>query len=537
MSWLSSLWRDLLAVVIDRPPIGGTAWIYRSLHWLLVIGISVVLAINSRRWVPEVNPVYSWNQPLIQDYWCAWMFLACYAFIRSLIYAVGLFSLREEAEFPDIDEAWQRGLHAISRLGVELHRVPVFLVLGVPRSEEDSFFSSAGISWDLIAPTAAEYADAPLRFYLGNNAVYLGLSNVGAHALQLSMATTAPIGATSHTKSNVAYSPAGRTMSPGEFANLQANAPNPAVAVAPMRNRTLRPGEMTGIATAIAGPAAVASALPDQLTSRDTHLGSRRLRFLLRLLKRERSPFCAINGAILAVPWRWTSQYRSLELLTPLRDDVRELHQRLQLQFPLMLVQTGLDQLPGIQRFLERARFRQPGFEDSRAGSRFPPGAPLDRKHSEWIVDKSLDWFRGWIYELFCRVAESRDRRAESEQEFQHRADAVNDPTNRDLYQMLCTLEDRRGTLIPQLERVFASSSSAELPRLYGIYFCSKEPTRAFLKGIFSRIQESQNDVAYTLVSQRRDQQLTLMAILTVVIGLLLSAAAGWLGWKLWGPG
>src|SRR5260221_8490471 len=53
----------------------------------------------------------------------------------------------DESPFPDIDEAWQKAMGAISQAGILPHQVSLFLVLGRPESAETNLFDGAGVNW------------------------------------------------------------------------------------------------------------------------------------------------------------------------------------------------------------------------------------------------------------------------------------------------------------------------------------------------------------------------------------------------------
>src|SRR5690606_37588905 len=116
----------------------------------------------------------------------------------------------------------------------------------------------------------------------------------------------------------------------------------------------------------------------------------------------------------------------------------------------------------------------------SRAGSRYPAGLPVDEKSVRWVVERSLQWLRDWVYAEFAKNLAS--------------------PQNRRLYQFLCALTQRRDRLCRELQFVFANPEAATVIRLSGCYFAAtgNEISRqAFTHGVVQRVMDEQNDVAW----------------------------------------
>src|SRR5207248_7858690 len=118
----------LFAKVGDFRGLGFLKWV---LHILLVALILVGLYFVNRnkdvqRWIGSSNPY-------VQEYYLPVLFL--------LIYAVGWFgwmvwkllgASEGAADYPDIDDAWEEGLHGLQAQGISLADTPLFMVLGQP---------------------------------------------------------------------------------------------------------------------------------------------------------------------------------------------------------------------------------------------------------------------------------------------------------------------------------------------------------------------------------------------------------------------
>lgn len=548
-------------LLTDRVPPGGWPWIYRGLHWLLVIAATVLLGWFSDAILLFLDPrstgADAGGIQVIERYWCGWLFAACYAFVRTILFAIGLFSWRDESEFPDIDDAWDRALIALDRLGYDIRDMPVYAVLGATSSTETTLFASVGVEWKAVVPTPQEFPLSPLRCYLSEQACFLSLTDVGAFARQLvqpahsaAIPSRDPVrggpvignlAATQRPNPNpMSASSASPTLTPGQLSEMAAfkesrsATPHPVAAASSGPAMTLAPDFQRGFQQPSpvhpSGKPTSEHALPGALEQRQLALGRRRLKHFLRLLKEDRAPFCGINGALAAIPFRWSVTARSLELLRPLGDDLCGLQSQLQLQFPVVALQSDLEVLTELKPFLERAGRLEPQFEDkTRAGTRFPLGAVLDRPNCEWVVDKAVEWFRDWVFKLFSVTLEDPVRR--------ETYSGLDDASNRDLYQMLCTLQNRRNTLWQQLELIFRQPNQETPLRLAGYYFAAKQPRRAFLRGVLERLEAEQNEVAYLPSSCRRDRRLRTWGTLLMLCGTALVALSVFLGWQLWNSG
>src|SRR5690606_15646720 len=104
-----------------------------------------------------------------------------------------------------------------------------------------------------------------------------------------------------------------------------------------------------------------------------------------------RTPFCPINGLLVVAPLDGADTQS-------LKQDIQVVRESLQMLFPVVYVFSGLDELHGFSEFIDRGSRLDQRFRDSRAGSRFPTGHPVDEQAGKWVIDKGFEWFRGWIY-------------------------------------------------------------------------------------------------------------------------------------------
>jgi hypothetical protein len=82
-----------------------------------------------------------------------------------------------QSRFPDIDHAWQAGVKALERNGIDPRAVPIFLILGMPSPElERSLMDACGSEF---AVRGVPEGTAPLHWYANADRIYLVCSEVG----------------------------------------------------------------------------------------------------------------------------------------------------------------------------------------------------------------------------------------------------------------------------------------------------------------------------------------------------------------------
>lgn len=244
----------------------------------------------------------------------------------------------------------------------------------------------------------------------------------------------------------------------------------------------------------------------------DTMLGVRRMQHLCRLISESRRPYCPINGLLQAVPISWASDQEYARKLAPaIRDDLVTIHEAFQLQFPVVALITELDALTGMKEFLLRAERMQPGLRKSRAGSRFAAGAEVNDTNAGWVIDRAMQWFRGWVYTAFSHDVDNKD--------------------NPKLFHMLCEISQRKHALTTLLRESLYRIVKPGV-RLHGCYFAAtgKASTeQGFVRGVLDRLNESEADVAWTPQLERSQSRARLLSGLLFAGAAVLMVANAWI--------
>jgi hypothetical protein len=171
-------------------------------------------------------------------------------------------------------------------------------------------------------------------------------------------------------------------------------------------------------------------------------------------------------------------------------------------------VVTEVDSVTGMRDFLLRAERMQPGLRLSRSGSSFAAGADINDKNAEWVVERGMQWFRGWVYTAFSSDIDNRD--------------------NQKLFQMLCEISQRRQGLITLLRDSMYRIVQPGL-RLHGVYFSATgraSTEQGFIRGVLDKLPESQGLVAWTPQLVRSQQRSKTLSICFFIGAALMTIAA-----------
>ncbi|MDQ3330791.1 MAG: hypothetical protein M3552_09075, partial [Planctomycetota bacterium] len=516
------------------------SWFYQALHALLVIATVVLFGAFSP-WITDPNDVKVSDAPFIQKHFWGFAVLLLYLLIRVAIFVIRLLLEREE-EFDDIRRAWDAGMAALDRVGLDIQWLPVFIVVGAGE-EEDALFRAARMSWKTTAPGREDAA--PVRIYATEEAIFISCTGTGALAAQRTTVlepavgggmdrTQRPTDGISHSETIDPGSMGARAPQGGGIATIDPSswsaggaeaAPRPAAygtatgtMVAPgAASGTLLPGGGgSGILAGLQGAAKSTAAGPIRpLAQAELDLANRRLEYLCGLVTKARGEFCPINGMLLVLPLAWAGLPAGADtdrIARSAREDVETAYRGFGLAFPTTVAITGFERTPGLRQFVERGMRLNPKFLDSRAGSKFPPGAAIDQNSARWAVDAGLQWFRDWCYSLFSQN--------------------LSDSTNGPIYRLLCELQTRRDALTRQLQLTFEGVSGADATRLSGVYYCAagrSERDRAFVQGVFRKLVDGQDDVAWTADRLRTDANRRSMAVAGLVLAIVLIAVVGYL--------
>lgn len=466
---------------------GMSPWAYQLIHFFVVILVTLLLGFFSRS-LPGGNNI-GFGSAFVRNHYWGILFILLYLFVRMVLYVVSLFRIEEESEFPEIDEAWALAMEGLEAEGLDIQNLPVFLVAGLPADEEAAFFSGAKFEAKVIAPSA-DQRRMPIRFFANHDALFISCSGVSSICRQelskSGMMSGRSAGENQGTLTGEStqmpnHAGGGQTLAPGQMGVGQTLAPgNFGV------GQTLQPGALSAIQTLSPGAGAAAArqgAVRDcpPLSDDELEACGQGLRYVCRLLTQSRQPFCPMNGLLLAVPLEWSNRMNQ-GIYQSIRKDLTGLHQSLQMHFPVVCVFSGLNQLNGLDVFIQRSAEVDPRFgAQLRAGSHFPMGHTIDTQAANWVIHRGIEWFRRWIYSAFAK--------------------SLTNQSNTILYRLLCDLDGRRQQLANLLKTAFADATEGEPIRLCGCYFSGLDASAkkyVFVKDVVDKLISEQNNVAWS---------------------------------------
>lgn len=517
---------------------GWPRWLKVLVGLLLAGGLAyLAYTAQNRDWVP-VDHLLGGVSARVREYYLAALVVAVVAF-SWLLYALWLVLSRDEsaAEFPDVEAAWAEATRRLSAAGLGPADAPLYLVLGSQAAGTDALFLAAGMSDAIRTPAAAE---SPIRVYARDEAIYVtcpGASAWGAFCQQLTgvdeSAWALDIGTPEASVRG--------TMAPGEMLDglgPQAQAELNAIMQA-SRERELSPHEQDRLRQLAELAAPAAPRRKPRLVETAQAEGVRRLKYLCRLIRRDRRPWCPVNGLVVLVPWAAAETDDDARVGSGvLQRDLNAARATLQLRYPTYAVVCDLETARGFAEF--RSGF-PPDFLGHRIGQRLPLAPDVETTAVPRLVADAVEWvgaavLPSWIHR-FLQLGGADPRLT---------------PTggglhNRNLYLLMRAVYDRAPRLAQLLSRGLppvqgpVGDPAVGLPLFAGCYLAATGRTadgQAFVPGIFQRVTDGQNQVAWAPEALDDDARLNRLATLGYVLVVLLLAAtvaalAWWVGW--WG--
>jgi hypothetical protein len=492
-------------------------------HFLLIALILVGLYfLNQWLGLPRVLRS-SW--PFLHAYWLPLLFLILYL----LMWLGGwLWILTGPAhvgkDYPDINQAWDLAVDMLYRSGVDIRQAPVFLVLGRTEAPANHLFGTTL----RLRVTAPRGNLTPLRVYASQDRVFITVPGASVLARQARTLTQqAYENSLAGDEADVAKgTPVEGNGTPGNV--------NPAQAA---------PGSGSGLEPAAAGaeasqpqPAATAVAEPEAepwseeerrvlglLQTEGMGAGSRaqkmattflkdpvevrlltsRLQYLCKLIRRDRKPYCPINGILVLVPHAaLQDDVDASHTATACRHDMAVVRQTLQVQCPVFALVCDMENSDGFRQFLNRLPARH---NISRLGQRFPLFPDVDEREIPPLVNAGTTWLANsllpsLVYNLFRLETPGATR----SQTITPEAALAG---NVQMYQFLWELREQR----KRLSRFLVRGLLMDVPRAFhfgGVYLAGTgQGASAFSSGVFLRLLQSQNFVSWTpqaVASERR---------------------------------
>jgi hypothetical protein len=447
---------------------GGSAakWLARSA--LLAVFLLGLYGLN--QW--ERLALKYWLPPgRISNYWLPALASCVYAMVwlgwllvRVLDIDVGPVT----SEFGDIDKAWSQALDALGRANIRLEETPLFLVLGWTADGEGALFHATGFKAQIKqVPTDPT---EPLHVTANGDAIWvscIGVSALAQHNPAL-MGGEAP----DATLDTLAEQPADalKTIIGKVFETIGIDE-----IIAPLRK--LQPRTRSA---------------HRQPTVVDTAKYGARLRYLCRLIARDRQGLCPINGVLVVLPITAANSEAGLdELAKGCRADLSETFGTLPVRCPVLVLVSDLEKLKGFTRVAEQL---PPDKRGRGMGQRFPLVPDLEDGAVPGSIESSVSWvgstlFPAMVYSLF-KIESPGDEDATAVLQ-----------ANSQLYRFLLEMRDRQER-VARLVKESIPALPSEPILFRGCYFAgtgvSAGNGQAFASGILTRLIKAQDNVTWT---------------------------------------
>jgi hypothetical protein len=476
-------------------------WLWRTIHILLLIGALVGLYFLNR-WL-EIGRLLLLRTAWLQDYYLPIVFLLLYA-LSWLGYWLYRLLGEEDAipEFPDVDDAWREAAAKLESQGIGLADAPLYLILGRPAAGEDALFQAAEQPVAVRAPTAG---DAPLRVYAHRDAIFVTCGSASAWGRFAAMLAGEEDSGGSVLR---AAAPSGdKTIQFGSesMGIPQENIDELRELLAKQQQRDLTPaerGRLQELAELTKGPATPKKRA--SLSAETQTRGTARLRFLCKLIRRDRRPWCPVNGLLILVPWAGTESDESAkEAAGLLQRDLAAAREVLQLRYPTFALVCDLEDARGFADF--RRSFTPETLKKGRIGQRLPLVPDIDPAEVPGLLERGVQWIgqtvlpAGIIKFLRLDTPPPGDPRATPSAATSH---------NRNLYMLLNQVYQRGPRLARILGRGLPGGSgqaAAEpldaLPLFGGCYLAGTGRTpqdQAFVPAVVQRLIDGQSNVSWT---------------------------------------
>lgn len=432
------------------------------------------------------------------DFYLPAIFLIFYAFCWLLYYLILTFSEDDTVvEFPDIEDAWNKGIEQLKDEGISLGDFPLFLILGRNAAGEEALFQASGLK-DIIAAPGRERS--PIRFYAHRDAIYIVCA--GATAWGRFCSILAGEEAAFNVAETVAKADMGKTLNPETAAahlGMDKDLFDELNQLVSLRTeRALTPEEqerlqeLSDLSKAPPKAAIRREPIPKAVLLND----QARLMYLCRLIKKERRPWCSLNGIFALIPWQSLESDAAVKEGYPmLQSELGLVRESLSLRSPMIAMVCDLETAVGFREF--RNNFPAEMLMQ-RVGQRVPLVPELPAPEIPKLYDQAAHWIGQtvlpkWVLQ-FLKVDASADIR---------KTPGVSAPHNASLYFLLREMylrSPRLGKLLSRSITVSDPGDTEALPLFGGCYLAATGKTEretAFVSGVFSRLTESQNYVSW----------------------------------------
>lgn len=468
-------------------------------------------------------------------------------------YCLRLWIEKDQSQFPDLDADWRAGISALSEHGIDLQSHPIFLFFGADsEAQEAALMRASGLS--LLVQNVSGNSRR-LRWYADGQGIYLfcsdsswlsGLSNLKKQKNSHEPVNSERNRLDQHITSPLPTAPAGSLMKPISPASASGNANRSTLQLGPSNEsapssptaagsdgnnlRTLTIGQGMETPPRVGNLGKVSEKNDDEEATYGTNmepndsepvilsafaqsLQTRRLKYVCRRLRKERYPFCSVNGVVSLLPFELLSGSlkESEEVQRALKSDLTVIQQTLLVRSPVTTVVVGMEKLRGFRELVRRVG-RERTLKQ-RFGGRHDLRVYASSEELRALSAHVCGAFEDWVYTLF-REREGLVRSG-----------------NTQLYSLLCRvrcgLKARLGELLAEGVGHDSSIGSSEPTLFSGCYFASTGETpdrQAFVQSLFVKLLDEQELVEWSNIANKTEQRRAFFTYLSLLLNVGLVA-------------
>ena len=471
-----------------------------------------------------------------ENFWKSWqnttlIILLIFAIPMVIRQALKLWLEGEGSAYPDIDAAWKAGLDALKENGIDPTEVPIFVLVGNRSLQEaTNLFEASGLH--LKVKSEPDNENAALHWFATQDSVYLcctdtcWLSLVASGGGTTSVPTAPAPGAPARKPDDIKGTMVtGAAFDPVESPGIRSTATsadlNQSSGDAPTppgkRNQAIFGTMVVGSDASSSGtlntPAAPQSAPINIAHSNEQKA---RLAYVGSLLNRLRQPVCPINGILTLLPFDRiaASAVMGQAVQRAIKGDLTSLFEVTQLRCPVIAMVTGMETESG---FAELVRRVGPDRAMShRFGKGFDLWTPPIPEEIEAVAKNACGAFEDFTYSIFGE------------------RDALKKATsgNTKLYSLLCKIRshmtERLGNILVDAYSIDSEQSSTKTLLFSGVYFVAagdSEDKRAFVKAVFDKLGQEENELDWTEEALADDERYQNMANFASLISAVMIVA------------
>jgi hypothetical protein len=431
--------------------------------------------------------------------------------------------------FPEIEQAWNHGLRALAEHGLSLTSAPLYLIVGPKNAgEARALVESSEIPMDICGQPDG---NPSLVWFASRQAIFLVCPGACQVSL-LSRSSLAEAKSSAATQKGPEKGIFEQTMDGGglespssgfsETSSGFAAEPSPSEFTRPNVFNVSNPGYDFGSSMsspAASSPRSKSAAVRPQVDRAQLDEASEKLAYVCELLRRNRLPFCPLNGIMSFLPQQFItlSEECAGDLGRAAEADARVLRQSLGLRAAVVVLVGGMEQESGFRELVRRFG-KEIAFRNRIGKGNNDLWSDTTSELLESLGRHAAGAFEDNIYPLFRKDSN------------------LTEIGNTKLYKLLCLsrlrINDRLTALLRNAYATEEKDLAWSLPIL-GCYFAAtgdREDRRAFAASVFDRLLKQVNELDWHPEVRSSDERyylfrdifLGLNAVLLVIIGVLI---------------